>query len=60
MPERWLSVKEIAEHLGNVRIESIYRWLKKGMPGHRVGRHWRFQRSEVDKWIKSGGANEKQ
>ncbi|HPN85009.1 MAG TPA: helix-turn-helix domain-containing protein [Victivallales bacterium] len=58
MPERWLSVKEIAQYLG-VRIESVYRWLdSKDMPGHKVGRHWKFKRDEVDKWVKSGGASD--
>jgi excisionase family DNA binding protein len=56
--ERWLSVKEIAKHLG-IRIETVYRWLDvKKMPGHKAGRHWKFKRDEVDKWIRSGGAEE--
>ena len=58
MAEKWLTVKKICDHLGGVRIESIYRWLKKGMPGHKVGRHWRFKVSEVDKWVRSGGARD--
>ena len=58
--EPWLSLEEITKHLG-VRRETIYRWLKdkdKGMPGHRVGRHWKFKLSEVDAWVKSGGAGD--
>lgn len=55
--ERWLSVEEISAHLG-VSKETIYRWLDKGkIPAHRVGRLWKFQASEVDKWIRDGGAN---
>lgn len=55
---KWISAKEIAEHLG-VRQESVYRWLKeKEMPGHKVGRHWKFQREEIDNWVRSGGAVE--
>ena len=57
--EKWLTVKEICDYLGNIRRESVYRWLKRGMPGHRVGRHWRFKASEVDEWVKSGGARDK-
>ena len=57
-PERWLSVEEIASHLG-VSKETIYRWLeKKKIPSHRVGRLWKFKATEVDIWIKSGGAGE--
>jgi excisionase family DNA binding protein len=48
MSERWLSVIEIAEHLG-VSKETIYRWLEKGkIPANRVGKLWKFKASEVD------------
>lgn len=51
--ERWLSVEEIATHLG-VSRETIYRWLeKKKIPAHRVGKLWKFQTSEVDDWVRS-------
>ena len=53
----WCSVAEVAQHLGVAR-ETIYRWINsRGMPAHRVGRFWKFQLSEVDAWVKSGGAN---
>jgi excisionase family DNA binding protein len=56
--EKWMSVGEIAEHLGVAAI-TIYRWLEKGhIPAHRVGRQWRFNQSEVDAWVKSGDASE--
>ncbi len=58
MTERWMSVSEIAEHLGVAAI-TIYRWLEKGqIPAHRVGKQWRFNQSEVDAWVKSGDASE--
>ena len=56
--ERWLSVEEIGVHLG-VSKETIYRWLeKRKMPAHRVGRLWKLKASEVDSWIRDGGAEE--
>lgn len=56
--ERWLSVEEIGTHLG-VSKETIYRWLeKKKMPAHRVGRLWKFKASDIDQWVKDGGASE--
>lgn len=56
--EPWVSVDQIAEHLGVTR-DSIYRWIdRKGLPAHRVGRLWKFQVSEVDDWVRVGGANE--
>ena len=54
--ERWLSVGEIALHLG-VSKESIYRWAEHGkMPAHKVGRKWKFQTQEVNEWVKQGHA----
>jgi len=55
MTERWLSVDEIAEHLG-VSRDTIYNWLKKAMPAHKFGKLWKFKTSEVDAWIKAGKA----
>ena len=60
MTEPWVSVDQIAEHLGVTR-DSIYRWIdRKGLPAHRVGRLWKFQVSEVDVWVRAGGATEEQ
>jgi hypothetical protein len=28
------------------------------MPGHKIGRLWKFNKKEVDEWVKSGGASE--
>jgi excisionase family DNA binding protein len=58
MTEPWLSVLEIAQHLG-VAKESIYRWLKnKGLPGHKIGSLWKFKASEVDRWALAGATQE--
>lgn len=57
MDNRWVSVEEVARHLGVAR-DTVYRWIeKRGLPAHRVGRLWKFQLSEVDEWVKSGGAD---
>ena len=54
---RWISVAEVALHLGVAR-DTVYRWIDtRGMPAHRVGRFWKFQLSEVDEWVKSGEAD---
>lgn len=58
MEDRWLSLREISEYLG-ARRETIYKWIEiKNMPGHRIGRYWKFKKEEVDAWIKSGKAGE--
>lgn len=57
--EPWASVEEVTVHLGIVR-DTVYRWIEtKGMPAHRIGRLWKFKLSEVDAWVRSGGADEK-
>lgn len=56
MDDRWLSVDEIAEYLG-VSKDTVYTWVTgKGMPGHKVGRFWKFKKDDVDSWIRAGGA----
>ena len=58
MSEPWVSVEQIAEHLGVTR-DSIYRWIdRKHLPAHRVERLWKFKVSEVDEWVRAGGADE--
>lgn len=58
MTDRWLSVDEIAEHLG-VSKDTVYSWIsKRSMPAHKVGRLWKFQKADVDAWVKAGGASD--
>lgn len=59
MEERWLSVDEIAAHLGISR-DTVYKWIvRKQLPGHKVGKLWKFSTREVDEWVRSGGAAER-
>lgn len=52
--ERWISVIEIAEHLG-ISKDTIHKWIKnKSIPSHRIGKLWKFKASEVDEWVRSG------
>jgi excisionase family DNA binding protein len=58
--ESWSTLQEVAKHL-QVSEETIHRWMDKwSLPAHRVGRVWRFKLSEVDDWIRSGGAADKE
>lgn len=57
--DRWLSVEEIGKYLG-VSSDTVYRWIEKyGIPAYRMGRFWKFKKDEVDGWIKTGGAMER-
>ena len=54
--EKWSTLKEVQEYLG-VGRDTILQWIaKRNMPAYKVGRLWKFKLSEVDDWIRSGGA----
>lgn len=58
MDDRWLSVDEIALHLG-VSRDTVYRWIDhRGLPAHKIGRLWKFNKDEVDEWVRAGHADE--
>lgn len=52
--ESWISLAEAAEHL-DVTKDSIRNWIKKtDIPAHKIGKLWKFKKSELDEWVKSG------
>lgn len=56
--EPWVSVDDVAAHIG-IAKDSVYLWIDaKGLPAHRVGKLWKFKLSEVDDWVRAGGANQ--
>lgn len=55
--ENWISLAEIAEYIG-VSKDTIRNWIKNSnMPAHKVGRLWKFRKSEIDAWISEKNAN---
>ena len=56
MPDPWVSVDDVARHLGVVK-DTVYRWIdRRRLPAHKVGRLWKFKLEEVDEWVRAGGA----
>lgn len=56
--EPWVSVDQVAQHLG-VAKDTVYRRREhRGLPAHRVGRLWKSKLSEVGDWVRAGGADE--
>jgi excisionase family DNA binding protein len=50
---RWMSTKEVAEHLG-VTLRSLYRFIDEGLlPAYKFGRVIRLQEIDVDRFIES-------
>jgi len=53
--DKWINIDDAAEYLG-VKVGTIRDWLrkKKDIPAHKIGKMWKFKRSELDAWVKSG------
>lgn len=53
--DNWISIDDASEYLG-VKAITIRDWIRKnnGIPAHKIGKQWKFKRSELDAWVKSG------
>ncbi|MFH1201557.1 MAG: helix-turn-helix domain-containing protein [Candidatus Omnitrophota bacterium] len=52
--EEWLTVVDVARYL-KISKDTIYKFAQKGtIPASKIGRQWRFNRTDIDSWIKKG------
>ncbi|MDD4688546.1 MAG: helix-turn-helix domain-containing protein [Eubacteriales bacterium] len=53
--DKWIGIDAAAEYL-DVNKDSIRNWIKKdvGIPAHKIGKQWKFKKSELDAWVESG------
>ena len=53
--DNWIGIEEAANYIG-VNKDTVRNWIKKetDIPAHRVGKLWKFKKSDLDSWIKSG------
>ncbi len=50
-----MTIRQVAEYL-HCHDMTIYKLIRRhGLPGFRLGKDWRFLRSEIDTWIAKGG-----
>jgi predicted DNA-binding transcriptional regulator AlpA len=51
-PPSLMTPQDLSEHLG-VPVATLYGWRYNGYgpPGFRVGKHLRWRRSDVERWI---------
>lgn len=51
-----MTIDDLAEYL-QVSKSSLYKLVQSGqIPGQKVGKHWRFRRDTIDRWLdKRGG-----
>lgn len=55
--DNWINLDEASVYLG-VKPGTVRDWIRKGknVPAHKVGKQWKFKRSELDEWIQSGNS----
>lgn len=52
--DNWIGLEEAANYLG-VKKETVGTLIKKtDIPAHKIGKPWKFKRSQLDAWVKSG------
>lgn len=53
--DNYISIDEAAEYLG-IKTVTLRNWIKKDekLPAHKIGKLWKFKRSELDEWVRSG------
>ena len=51
--DKVLTIQELAEYL-KLSLSTAYKLAQEGkIPGQKVGKHWRFHRDEIDRWLKN-------
>ncbi len=51
--DKWLTIDELADYLKMGRTK-LYRMAQKAdIPASKIGNQWRFDREEIDEWMKS-------
>ena len=46
-----MTIKELSEYL-KIAKSTLYKLAQEGrLPGQKVGRHWRFHKETIDRWI---------
>lgn len=54
MDDKWIGIEELSSYL-DVKSVTIRKWIRdKKIPCHKIGKLWKFKKSEIDRWIESG------
>ena len=55
--EKWINLEDAATYL-DVKPVTLREWIKKqevnGIPAYKIGTQWKFKKSELDEWVKTG------
>ena len=56
-PGNILTIDELADYL-RISRSTLYKLAQEGrVPCQKVGRHWRFRKQAIDRWLGDGGAD---
>ena len=56
--DNWISIVDAASYLG-VKVVTLRKWIKENkIPAHKIGKLWKFKKSELDEWVESGKSAE--
>ena len=56
--DNYIGIDEAATYLG-IKAVTLRGWIRtpdNNIPAHKIGKLWKFKRSELDEWIKSGNS----
>ena len=53
--DNYINIEEAAEYLG-IKTVTLRNWIKSNdsLPAKKIGKQWKFKKSELDEWINSG------
>jgi excisionase family DNA binding protein len=51
-----MTIEELSDYL-RIPRSTLYKLAQEGkVPCKKVGRHWRFRKEAIDRWLEEGGA----
>ena len=51
-----MTIEELSDYL-KISRSTLYKLAQEGkVPCQKVGRHWRFRKEAIDRWLDEGGA----
>lgn len=55
--DNYIGIDEAAKYLG-IKTVTLRNWIKRDekLPAHKIGKLWKFKKSELDKWVQSGSS----
>jgi len=58
-PDAVMTIDELADYL-KISKSTLYHLVRRGeVPGTKIGRHWRFHRQVIERWLGEGGRDVK-